>query len=106
VDEIAATDGVDVLFVGPSDLSHSLGMLGQFDNPLFCDAIDRVANAAAKHGKSTGILLPKPEEFDRFWKLGFRFIASGSDGVLMNNAARALVGKLRESQKNLSLATV
>ena len=106
VNEIAATDGVDVLFVGPSDLSHSLGILQQFDHPLFCEAIDRVADAAAKHGKSTGILLPKPEEFDRFWKLGFRFIASGSDGVLLNNAARGLVGKLREAHRNLSLAAV
>jgi 4-hydroxy-2-oxoheptanedioate aldolase len=104
--EIAATDGVDVLFVGPSDLSHSLGILGQFENPLFCNAVDKVANAAAKHGKFTGILLPKPEEFDRFWKLGFRFIASGSDGVLLNNAARALVGRLRDAHRSLSLAPV
>ena len=44
-DEIAAIDGVDVLFVGPTDLSHSLGIPGQFDDPAFIDALRRVVSA-------------------------------------------------------------
>ncbi len=96
IDDIAAVDGVDVLFIGPSDLSHSLGILGQFEHPCFCEAVETIAAAAKRHGKILGILLPKPDEFERFWTLGARFIASGSDGVLLNNAARAVVGRLRE----------
>lgn len=93
---IAATDGVDVLFVGPSDLSYSMGMLGQFDNPDFVAAIDRTAKAAAAHGKQCGILLPSPADFGRYHEKGYRFIASGSDAVLLNNAARNLVSGIRK----------
>lgn len=96
VDAIAATPGVDVLFIGPSDLSHSYGVLGQFDHPDFLRAIDRTVAAAKRYRKSLGILLPKPGDFAHYHDLGFRFIASGSDAVLLNNTARALVNSLRE----------
>ncbi|MBI4905025.1 MAG: 2-dehydro-3-deoxyglucarate aldolase [Acidobacteria bacterium] len=96
VDAIAGTAGVDVLFIGPSDLSHSYGVLGQFDHPDFCEAIERTVAAAKRYRKSLGILLPKPGDFARYHDLGFRFIASGSDAVLLNNTARALVKSIRE----------
>jgi 4-hydroxy-2-oxoheptanedioate aldolase len=96
VAEIAAVPGVDVLFIGPSDLSHSYGILGQFDHPDFTSAIERTVQAAQTHGKALGILLPSPADLARYHSLGFRFIASGSDAVLLNNAARSLVQSLRE----------
>ena len=55
-DEIAAIDGVDVLFVGPTDLSHSMGIPGQFDDPAFIEALRRVVAATEAHGKTAGIL--------------------------------------------------
>ena len=97
VEDIAAVDGVDVLFNGPSDLSQSLGVFGEFDHPRFVAAVKRVAEAAHRYGKAIGILLPKPEDFDRYHALGFRFIASGADGPLLNNAARSLVRTLHNS---------
>jgi len=97
VEDIAAVDGVDVLFIGPSDLSQSLGVFGEFDHPRFVAAVKRVAEAAHRYGKAIGILLPKPEDFDRYHALGFRFIASGADGPLLNNAARSLVRTLHNS---------
>lgn len=97
VDAIAAVDGVDVLFIGPSDLSHSLGILGQFDDPRYIDAVDKTGEAGKRHGKATGILLPKPDDLEFYRERGFTFLASGSDGVLLNNAARALVTKLKGS---------
>jgi 2-keto-3-deoxy-L-rhamnonate aldolase RhmA len=96
VDEIAAVDGVDVLFIGPSDLSHSLGVLGKFDDARYLRAVDKTAEAAARRNKATGILLPKPDDMKFYRDRGFTFLASGSDGVLLNNAARALVAKLRQ----------
>jgi 4-hydroxy-2-oxoheptanedioate aldolase len=93
---IAAVDGVDVLFVGPSDLSHSMGALGQFDRPEFLEAIRRTADAAKAHGKHSGLLLPSPADYGRYYEQGYRFIASGSDAVLLNNAARALVQSIRK----------
>jgi 4-hydroxy-2-oxoheptanedioate aldolase len=95
---IAATDGVDILFVGPSDLSHTMGMLGQFDHPDFVAAIDRTAKAAAAQGKHCGILLPTPGDFSKYCDKGYRFIASGSDAVLLNNAARNLVAGIRSGR--------
>jgi 2-keto-3-deoxy-L-rhamnonate aldolase RhmA len=102
VEEIAAVDGANVLFIGPLDLSMSLGILGQFDHPKFGEALERTATAARQHGKSTGVLMPKPDDFERFYKLGFRFLASGSDGAMVNNAARSLAQTLMESRKRLA----
>jgi 2-keto-3-deoxy-L-rhamnonate aldolase RhmA len=97
-DAIAAVDGVDVLFIGPSDLSHSMGMLGNFEHPDFVSAVRRIAQSALSRGKHCGILLPSPRDLTQYFDLGYRFVASGSDAVLLNNAARALVQSL---QKNL-----
>jgi 2-dehydro-3-deoxyglucarate aldolase/4-hydroxy-2-oxoheptanedioate aldolase len=54
-EEIASIDGVDVLFVGPRDLSHDLGVPGQVTEPAFLDAIEQVRLAARKHGKACGL---------------------------------------------------
>ena len=56
-DEIAALDEVDVLFVGPADLSHALGVPGRFDDPTYLDALRTVVDATKRHGKAAGILL-------------------------------------------------
>lgn len=101
VAEIAAVDGADVLFIGPLDLSMSLGILGQFDHPKFQEALEQTAEAAQQHGKATGVLMPKPEDFDRYHRLGFRFLACGSDGAMVNNAARALAQTLSEHRRRL-----
>jgi 4-hydroxy-2-oxoheptanedioate aldolase len=103
-DAIAATEGVDILFIGPTDLSHSMGILGQFEAPEFASAISRTAEAAARHGKQTGLLLPAPADFARYYKAGYRFIASGSDAVLLNNAVRSLVTTLRQSRTDAASA--
>ncbi|MCW5978040.1 MAG: hypothetical protein KIT09_08170 [Bryobacteraceae bacterium] len=102
VEEIAAVDGADVMFIGPLDLSMSLGILGQFDHPAFNEALEATANAARKHGRSTGILMPKQDDFDRYYGLGFRFLACGSDGAMVNNSARSLAQAMSEARKRLS----
>jgi len=94
LDDIAAIDGVDVLFVGPSDLTMALGIFGQFDHPRFIDALKATAAAAQKAGKATGVLLYNPDHFGQFYELDFRFIASGADAGFINNGARAMVKKL------------
>ena len=57
---IAALPGADVLFVGPADLSHALGVPGRFDDPIYLAAIDEVVAACRAHGKAAGILLYDP----------------------------------------------
>ena len=89
--EIAAIDGVDVLFVGPTDLSHSLGIPGQFDDPTYLDALRHVATCAEAAGKAAGILLRAAAALPRHRELGFRFIGLGSDGAFIADGARAVL---------------
>ena len=77
--EVAAIDGVDVLFVGPTDLSHSLGVPGDFAHPTYLGALRAVVAGAQSAGKSAGILLRKLDDLERHVELGFRFIGIGSD---------------------------
>jgi 2-dehydro-3-deoxyglucarate aldolase/4-hydroxy-2-oxoheptanedioate aldolase len=60
IEAIAAVDGVDMLFVGPSDLSQALGCTGDFSNERCVAAIDRVAAACREHGKHWGAVTPTP----------------------------------------------
>lgn len=76
---IAAVSGVDVLFVGPLDLSANLGMPGQFAESAFVDVLRQVALSAAQHGKATGILVQTPDQIRLVRELGFTFIAIGGD---------------------------
>ena len=56
-DDIAALDGVDVLFIGPRDLSHDLGVPGDITAPAYIEALDAVLAAARRHGKACGMLV-------------------------------------------------
>ena len=85
-DEIAAMDGVDCLWIGHFDLSTSLGIPGDFENPLFTDAVDAVLAAGAKHNKSVGRLVGSPEEGAALFEQGFDFICYLGDMWLLQRA--------------------
>jgi 4-hydroxy-2-oxoheptanedioate aldolase len=89
--EIAAIDGVDVLFVGPADLTHSMGIPGRFDDERYLSALERVVAAAEGAGKATGILLRDAQALPRHLELGFRFVGLGSDGAFIADGARAVL---------------
>jgi 4-hydroxy-2-oxoheptanedioate aldolase len=90
-DEIAAMDEVDVLFVGPADLSHNLRVPGRFDEPVYQDALRTVLEACQRHGKSAGILFYDASAFHPHHDLGFRFIGLGSEGSFVSSGARAML---------------
>lgn len=77
---IAAVDGIDVLFVGPTDLSYNLGIRDQLDHPRFFDALKAVVAAAKTHGKAAGILVHNAALVPKCRDLGFTFVSLGSDG--------------------------
>lgn len=79
VDAIAAVDGVDVLWIGQTDLSNSMGIPGQFDHPDFVAAVDRVAKAAHDNGKAAGYMGMSVEECDELYRKGFRCLAYSGD---------------------------
>lgn len=78
-DALAAIDGVDVLFVGPADLSHTMGIPGQVEHPDFLAALDQVIGACRVHGKAAGILLRDGASVPSALAQGFTFIGVGSD---------------------------
>jgi len=92
---IAAIDGVDVLFVGPMDLTTSLGIPGDYEHPRSIEALTHVAAAARKAGKAAGILLQNPAHVAMCRELGFSFIALGSDGGAVANGLRQSLAALR-----------
>jgi 2-dehydro-3-deoxyglucarate aldolase/4-hydroxy-2-oxoheptanedioate aldolase len=96
VTEIAVIPGVDVLFVGPRDLSHDLGVPGAFTHPDFRAALDEVLAAAKNAGITAGILAGTAQQAQEYADLGFRFVGVGSDASLLARAAHDTVRYLRD----------
>lgn len=95
VDAIAAVDGADVLFVGPMDLSTSLGVFRQYSHPLFLDAVSRICAAARRHNLVLGILIGSPDDFSRYHEQGFRLFTCGTDLSFLRDSAQATAKALR-----------
>jgi 2-keto-3-deoxy-L-rhamnonate aldolase RhmA len=88
VDEIAAVEGIDVLWIGHFDLSNSLGIPGQFDHPLFQDAVTHVLDACRRRGKVPGFLAGDIAGGKKLLEQGFRMLAYGGDLWLYQTALR------------------
>ncbi|TIQ10072.1 HpcH/HpaI aldolase/citrate lyase family protein [Mesorhizobium sp.] len=89
--EIAAVDGVDVLFVGPGDLSMNMGAMGNPGAAHVQEAIASVRKATAAAGKASGILAPVKADADRYFAEGFTMVAVGSDLGLLARGSDALI---------------
>lgn len=96
---IAAVPGIDVLFVGPLDLSANLGMPGQFAKPAFVDILRQVVVSAAHSGKATGILVQTHDQIRMVRELGFTFIAIGGDSGAVRQVFTANIAAARAEEK-------
>jgi 4-hydroxy-2-oxoheptanedioate aldolase len=94
-DQIAKLDGVDVLFVGPRDLSHDLGVPGDTGAPAFVEAIEQVKAASQRHGKACGLLVNDGAAAAQRLEQGWSFVGIGSDMTLLANAVAAEFGRAR-----------
>lgn len=92
---IADTDGVDCVFVGPSDLAAGMGHLGNSGHPEVQKAIAAVFADAKAAGKPSGILAPVEADARRYMEMGATFVAVGSDLGLFRSATQALHDKYR-----------
>jgi 2-dehydro-3-deoxyglucarate aldolase/4-hydroxy-2-oxoheptanedioate aldolase len=79
VEQIAALPQIDMLFVGPADLSQSMGLPGQWDHPRMWEALDQVAHAARAHHIHWAILPPNAAYAQRCVKMGCKMLAIGMD---------------------------
>jgi 2-keto-3-deoxy-L-rhamnonate aldolase RhmA len=95
IEAIAAVDGVDVLFVGPTDLSYNMGIRDQLESAPFTAAMEKVSAAAKKHGKAAGILVHSAPLVPKMRELGFSFVALGSDGGGVRSALLGFVSALK-----------
>lgn len=88
VEAIAATPGIDVLFLGHFDLTNFMGIPGQFQHPSYLAALDRIVGACAKHGKTAGFLAMDDGWTHEYLARGFRMIAYGVDHLMLQEALR------------------
>jgi 2-keto-3-deoxy-L-rhamnonate aldolase RhmA len=90
LEEIVCTDGVEAVFCGPYDLSMSLGIFCQFDNPEFVKALELIISTCQAHNVAPGLLAPIGST-ERSLRLGFKLISLGGDlPILMGSIAKAL----------------
>lgn len=94
---IAAVEGIDVIFIGPRDLSATLGKLNQFDDPVVRGQIDRAVAAILKSGRILGSTAPSGKAAREIFERGFRFIIPGSDVGLLALGARTTLADARQS---------
>ncbi|HYW45514.1 MAG TPA: aldolase/citrate lyase family protein [Bryobacteraceae bacterium] len=94
IDDITATQGVDAIFIGTSDLSFSLGLRGRQDEPALDAAIARIVDSARRHGKFVGRPATTPEQVRRFMEQGFLLFQAATEISLMESGARQLLGPL------------
>lgn len=86
---IAAVPGVDVLFVGPRDLSHALGIPGRYDDREFRRGLEHVVTAASSAGIACGVLAGSPQAATTYIAEGFTLVGVGSDSSMLAEAAAA-----------------
>ena len=90
IEEIAATPGIDVLFIGTSDLSFSLGLRGRQNEPQLQEAIAKVVAAGRKHGKFLGRPAASPEQIAKYREQGFQLFQMQTELGLMRLGAKSL----------------
>lgn len=97
LDAIAHVEGVDGVFIGPADLSASLGYRGQPGHPDVQRVIESAIDAVRKAGKAVGILSADETLARRYLELGCTFVAVGVDTTLLARAADSLARKFKQS---------
>lgn len=99
-DEIAAVDGIDVLWLGHFDLSNFMGIPGRFDHPDFDAAMRKVADAAKRHGRVAGFMATNPEWIARARDAGYSMLAVGTDTGLLAQGVGRLVGHVDNGESS------
>ena len=97
LDLIASVPGIDVLFIGPNDLSYSLGTRGRTKEPIVEEAVAKVLAAGRKYKVPVGYSTSDPAEINRRIDQGFRFFQAQSDLGLLGSGARDALGKIKRT---------
>lgn len=96
VDQILSVEGIDVAWIGQSDMTVSLGIPGQYDHPKFLKAMDRILNACAKYNVAPGYIPITVKETIEMIEKGFRCIAYSADVFLYSYALKEGMRQIKE----------
>ena len=100
IEEIASVPHLDVVLIGPQDLSISLGLHGEFTHPDFVEALRKVVDACAKHGVATGMVERSAAAHQRWVDLGMQFLVTNTDANMIYQAAANDVATIRAFRKD------
>lgn len=95
LDEILAVEGLDGIFIGPTDLSQSMGLTGQFGHPELRQTIETVIKKGVAAGKIVGMFCLNAEDAKHWREAGANLICIGTDSMLFAAAVRELIDKLK-----------
>ena len=96
VEAIAAVHGIDCLWLGHFDLTNFLGIPGQFDNPVYLNAVKRIAAAGRAHGKALGYMAADAALAKEYKALGFSMIATGTDQAILMASVRSILAAVAD----------
>ena len=96
--EILQVPGIDVLFIGPYDLSQSLGLTGQIDHPLIEEKIHEITKACMQKGVATGIFVDSPENALKWKANGVRYISYSVDTGIFYEAVKNMIHTLSKEE--------
>jgi 4-hydroxy-2-oxoheptanedioate aldolase len=95
--DILTVPGLDVIFLGPYDLSQSLGIPGELDHPRLFDAMKKVVEVASRTDIVVGTFADSPERALTWIKLGVRYVAVSTDSEILLNATRRVVERIKSA---------
>ncbi len=95
LDKILEYDFIDSIFIGPVDLSMSLGVFMEFDNPILIDAIETIITKTKKAGKSVGIYGSTPDSASRWLEKGANYVAIGTELSLMADGLKLFLDEMK-----------
>jgi 4-hydroxy-2-oxoheptanedioate aldolase len=99
IEDIASVEGVDLIFIGPGDLSVSIDAMGPANAEKLNVAIETIASTARKAGKSVGIFRPSPDDVGKWIKSGISYYILASDTMFLGASLAAGVATARENAK-------
>jgi 2-keto-3-deoxy-L-rhamnonate aldolase RhmA len=102
VDHIASVNGVDVLFIGPSDLACNLEIPCDLSHPKLQKCLKKVSNAARQHQKQAGILIKDPLQISPLVDAGFRLIALNTDLSIIKSGMKAVVDSFKQCKTGMN----
>jgi 4-hydroxy-2-oxoheptanedioate aldolase len=100
LEEIAKIKGYDILFFGPGDYSHAIGVPGELNHPDVLAAQKKVAEVARKHGKFAGTV-GSPQTFSALVKMGYQFLNLGADVITIGNHCNEIIARVADLNKKL-----